>query len=77
MYADWCQHCQHFKPLYKELAAFVRKRDPSMKFYMLEHNGEPSVKGVPIAGYPTMVSLHKHGEVDRGKLEDMARSILE
>jgi thiol-disulfide isomerase/thioredoxin len=67
-YADWCPHCQHAKPEFKEMASKgeidVGGKRCAIKMVGLEENPE-GVKAArkPINGFPTFLLETPDGEI--------------
>lgn len=60
-YANWCGHCQKFKPVWDEMVKMGEKGDNKMKgITMKEYNadtepGQKQIKKEDIHGYPTII----------------------
>jgi len=63
VYADWCGHCQHYKPLWKQL-----EKDPNRSINMASvrddmiSNTSLSQRANPVSSYPTVLLIGKNGK---------------
>jgi thiol-disulfide isomerase/thioredoxin len=63
VYADWCGHCQHYKPLWKQL-----EKDPNRSINMasvrddMVSNTSLSQRASPVSSYPTVLLIGKNGK---------------
>ena len=63
VYADWCGHCQHYKPLWKELAN-DKNRSINMAAVRDDMVNKTSLtqKAEPVTSYPTVMLIGKNGQ---------------
>jgi thiol-disulfide isomerase/thioredoxin len=68
VYADWCGHCQRYKPMWKQLtgtpgriANMAAVRDDMFKKI-------PAIKDAKIAGYPSVIKVSPDGRIERFKV---------
>lgn len=63
VYADWCGHCQRYKPLWKEL-----ENDPNRSLNMaavrddMVSNTSLTQRAAPISSYPTVMLIGENGK---------------
>ena len=62
VYADWCGHCQHFKPMMSELE---KCKDRSIQTARVRDDMFPksSISSAKIEGYPSLLLVKENGEV--------------
>jgi thiol-disulfide isomerase/thioredoxin len=62
VYADWCGHCQRFKPMMEELESCPNR---SVQTARIRDDMLPksSISSAKIEGYPTLMLVKKSGEV--------------
>lgn len=65
-YADWCPHCQHFKPEFKqameELNGKTRKNGKKMRLEMVDCEANKDIsRKYDVSGYPTVKILDDDG----------------
>lgn len=65
IYADWCGHCQHYKPMWQKLtrtpgriANMAAVRDDMYKKV-------PAIKNAEINGYPSVIKVSPNGSIER------------
>ena len=66
-YAPWCPHCQHFKPVYVELAREVAKRSISVNVFFHSVSctlNQDTCATYEIEGYPTFLGYRGDGGKD-------------
>lgn len=72
VHADWCGHCQTYKPIWKELENVPgRKANMAMIHHDMVENS-PTLKKAKIPGYPSVLKVYPNGAIeeyvgDRGK----------
>lgn len=63
IHADWCGHCQTFKPIYAKLDSILNGNGTSFPLFMIEDKN--ITKNVAVAlnfrGYPTLKFVDQHG----------------
>jgi len=63
VYADWCGHCQHYKPMWKEL-----ENDPNRSLNMASVRDDMFSKtsltqrAKPVTSYPTVMLINEKGQ---------------
>jgi thioredoxin-like negative regulator of GroEL len=63
VYADWCGHCQRYKPLWKKLS-----QDPNRSVNMaavrddMVNKTSLSQRATPVSSYPTVMLIGKNGK---------------
>jgi len=64
VHADWCGHCQTYKPIWKELeTAPGRQANMAMIHHdMVEKS--PTLKNAKIPGYPTVLKVYPNGRIE-------------
>ncbi len=62
VYAEWCGHCQHFKPMMEELE---KCKDRSIQTARVRDDMFPksSISSAKIEGYPSLLLVKENGEV--------------
>jgi thiol-disulfide isomerase/thioredoxin len=65
IYADWCGHCQRYKPMWKQLtqtpgriANMAAVRDDMFKQV-------PAIKDAKIQGYPSVIKVSPNGSIEK------------
>jgi thiol-disulfide isomerase/thioredoxin len=75
VYADWCGHCQHYKPLWKQL-----EKDPNRSINMasvrddMVSNTSLAQRASPVSSYPTVLLIGKNGKAVNFKNQAGAES---
>ena len=75
VYADWCGHCQHYKPLWKQL-----EKDPNRSINMASVRDDMvsqtslSQRASPVSSYPTVLLIGKNGKAVNFKNQAGAES---
>ena len=70
VHADWCGHCQTYKPIWNELLS-VPGRSANMG--MIHHDmveKSPLLKNAKIPGYPTVLKVYSNGHLEKYKGEN-------
>jgi len=70
IHADWCGHCQTYKPIWNELLS-VPGRSANMG--MIHHDmveKSPLIKNAKIPGYPTVLKVFPNGHIEKYKGEN-------
>ncbi len=69
IYADWCGHCQRFKPTMEKLETIPER---SIQTARIRDDMFPksSISSAKIEGYPTLMLVDKSGNVESFKTED-------
>lgn len=70
VHADWCGHCQTYKPIWNELLS-VPGRSANMG--MIHHDmveKSPLLKNAKIPGYPTVLKVYSNGHIEKYKGEN-------
>ena len=68
-YADWCPHCQHFKPEFKKamvkLNGKMNNKNKTMRFEMVDCDADKNIaKKYDVSGFPTVKILNDDNTVD-------------
>lgn len=58
VYADWCGHCQHFKPEWKSLANLPSRNVPMISIRDDVFNASPLNTSLKVEGYPTVAVVN-------------------
>jgi thiol-disulfide isomerase/thioredoxin len=68
VYADWCGHCQHYKPLWKKFENMPGRRAniASVHHDMLEK--VPEIANAKIQGYPSVIKVEPNGNISEYKV---------
>lgn len=56
-HADWCGHCQHFKPEWEKAKSMLEEKDIS---YREINSEDPEIKNYNIRGFPTLMMANKN-----------------
>ena len=65
VHADWCGHCQTYKPIWQELeAAPGRQATMAMIHHDMVENS-PTLKNAKIPGYPTVLKVYPSGQIEK------------
>lgn len=57
MFADWCGHCQTYKPFWERLRALSDKMVTLAAVQDTQKDNVPSLKDAPFDGYPTVIHV--------------------
>jgi thiol-disulfide isomerase/thioredoxin len=75
-HADWCGHCQNFKPTWKKIKDWAK--DNSVRTYEYEDTkNNQEVKNAGITGFPTII-INKNGkkmEVETTSFDEITRML--
>ena len=74
VHADWCGHCQTYKPMWSELEN-VPGRTANMA--MIHHDmveKSPTLKKAKIPGYPTVLKVYQNGHIEEYKGEEKGKT---
>jgi len=74
VHADWCGHCQTYKPVWSELEN-VPGRTANMA--MIHHDmveKSPTLKNAKIPGYPTVLKVYQNGHIEEYKEEEKGKT---
>lgn len=64
IWAEWCGHCQRFKPTFERLQQRFGKNFPLLSIEDSELSRDDSVKrSLNFRGYPTMKFFDQHGKI--------------
>ncbi len=58
VYADWCGHCQHFKPEWKSLTNLPSRNVPMVSIRDDVFNASPLNTSLKVEGYPTVAVVN-------------------
>ena len=75
MFADWCGHCQTYKPFWKKLAALSNRMVEIAAVQDTQMDNVPVLKTAPSKGFPTVIHF-KDGvmtPVDSEEMRDKAK----
>jgi thiol-disulfide isomerase/thioredoxin len=67
VHADWCRHCQTYKPIWNELLNIPGR---SANMGMIHHDmveKSQLLKGAKIPGYPTVLKVFPNGHIEKYK----------
>ena len=59
MFADWCGHCQTYKPFWQKLAKMANKMANMAAVQDTQQENVPTLKGAALNGYPTVLKISK------------------
>jgi len=74
VHADWCGHCQTYKPMWSDLEN-VPGRTANMA--MIHHDmveKSPTLKNAKIPGYPTVLKVYQNGHIEEYKGEEKGKT---
>ena len=63
IYADWCGHCQRFKPTFTEIASILGNDFPCTSIEDSELNGDKLRTALDFKGYPTIKFFDQSGKI--------------
>lgn len=69
IHADWCGHCQTYKPLWQEFEEMVDRQANIIKVHHDMVENIPSIKNANIQGYPSVIKVLPGGEIQSYKKE--------
>ena len=77
VHADWCGHCQTYKPIWNELLNIPGR---SANMGMIHHDmveKSPVLKNAKIPGYPTVLKVFPNGHIEtyKGQNEEMTNAV--
>ena len=52
-YAPWCAHCKSFSPIYEEIAAKLKKKNPKLLLAKVDAT-QNEIENIKVTGYPTL-----------------------
>jgi len=61
MFADWCGHCQTYKPFWERLRALSDKMVTLAAVQDTQKENVPALKDAPFDGYPTVIHVKEDG----------------
>jgi len=64
MFADWCGHCQTYKPTWEKLRAMSERVIPLAAVQDVQKENVPSLKDAPFEGYPTVIHVKEDGTME-------------
>lgn len=73
MFADWCGHCQTYKPFWERLRALSDKMVTLAAVQDTQKENVPALKDAPFDGYPTVIHIDENGKktaVDSKEMRD-------
>jgi thiol-disulfide isomerase/thioredoxin len=82
IYADWCGHCQRFKPVFDDLCSILGDDFPCTAIEDTDLSNEKLRNGLNFKGYPTIKFFDQSGKIigdykgDRSK-NDLLKKICE
>jgi thiol-disulfide isomerase/thioredoxin len=59
MFADWCGHCQTYKPFWQKLAKLANKMANMAAVQDTQQENVPTLKEAALNGYPTVLKISK------------------
>lgn len=65
VHADWCGHCQTYKPLWKELEETPGR---TANMAMIHHDmveQSPTLKEAEVPGYPSVLKVYPNGKIEK------------
>lgn len=73
MFADWCGHCQTYKPFWERLRNLSDKMVTLAAVQDTQKENVPALKDAPFDGYPTVIHIDENGKktaVDSKEMRD-------
>jgi thiol-disulfide isomerase/thioredoxin len=67
VHADWCGHCQTYKPTWEELESTPGRQ---VNMAMIHHDmveNSPTLKNAEIPGYPSVLKVYPNGKIEQYK----------
>jgi thiol-disulfide isomerase/thioredoxin len=64
IHADWCGHCQTYKPDWAELENLPNRTANIMKVHHDMVDNIPSIKNAKIQGYPSVIKVNSNGKIE-------------
>jgi len=64
MFADWCGHCQTYKPFWERLRNLAERMIPLVAVQDTQTENVASLKKAPLNGYPTVIHVKKDGTME-------------
>lgn len=78
MFADWCGHCQTYKPFWERLRNLSDKMVTLAAVQDTQKEHVPALKGAPFDGYPTVIHVKEDGTkeaVDSKEMRDEGKMV--
>ena len=64
MFADWCGHCQTYKPFWQRLRDMAGRMVKVAAVQDTQKENVPSLKDAPLNGYPTVIHVKEDGTME-------------
>ena len=64
VYADWCGHCQMYKPMWKKLTETPGRVANMAAVQETVFSKVPSISKAKIQGYPSVIKVHPDGAIE-------------
>jgi thiol-disulfide isomerase/thioredoxin len=64
MFADWCGHCQTYKPFWQRLRDMAGRMVKVAAVQDTQKENVPSLKDAPLNGYPTVIHVKEDGSME-------------
>lgn len=71
VFADWCGHCQTYKPFWEKLSKVAGRIATMAAVQDTQKENVPSLKDAELDGYPTVLHLKKDGKTEKVSPEEM------
>lgn len=68
IHADWCGHCQTFKPMWKEFENTPGRRANIVSVHHDMVENSPTLSNAKIQGYPTVIKVEPSGAIEEYKV---------
>lgn len=65
IYADWCGHCQRYKPMWEKLAETPGRIANMAAVRDDMYKKVPAIKNAEINGYPSVIKVSPNGSIER------------
>jgi thiol-disulfide isomerase/thioredoxin len=70
IHADWCGHCQTYKPLWEELENMPDRKANVLRVHHDMMEKIPSIMNAKIQGYPSVIKVKPDGSIEKYKVPD-------
>jgi len=70
-FADWCGHCQTYKPFWEKLSKVAGRIATMAAVQDTQKENVPSLKDAELDGYPTVIRVTKDGKTEKVSPQEM------
>ena len=74
IHADWCGHCQTYKPSWEELENLPERKVNIIKVHHDMMEKIPSIAKAKIQGYPSVIKVLPSGEIEEFKVPESSET---